>query len=99
MGERVVLETPCDHGEMGPHFTCDLRSMSHYAQPGHSEKRCECPGGSRRVLEPAQPNYDRAANQVVNYYRGDFDFLEAVDFVTPFVDAALEGLRLVKETD
>lgn len=48
-GGRLVVEQPCEHGELEEHSTCG-RGEPH--DPDNFS--CVCPGGSRRVVWPKE---------------------------------------------
>jgi hypothetical protein len=47
MSRRIVIEEPCEHGEMNDHKV----GPPVYVNPINIQERHECPGGSRTVLE------------------------------------------------
>ena len=50
MGDRLVLETPCEHGFIR----------------AHGMGRIGCSGGARRVLDARPPDYEAAARVMWN---------------------------------
>ena len=43
----LYRETPCEHGYMEEHYTCDHIGYPEYNQIRHADELCHCPGGSR----------------------------------------------------
>jgi len=72
---RYVIETECEHGHLTPHM--------YYA---NKEGR-KCEGGSRRVVEPATPDYEYVASM-----GWDLNINE----IHALIDNALVGLVVIE---
>ena len=63
---RIVIEEPCEHGEVGPHgIGIQARLIG----------QVDCPGGSRRVLDPGSMSDLQALHErlLSGHFYDDYD--------------------------
>lgn len=65
----LYRETPCEHGYMEEHYTCDELRYPGYEETSHTDENCHCRGGSREEVIIDYEAFHRALADW--YFNGD----------------------------
>ena len=92
----LYQETPCGHGYMESHYTCDHIGYPEYNQMPHTNENCWCPGGSREEV-----TIDLEAIALHLHFADESDRLRPADYYRELAESAIHaalGTHTERET-